>query len=164
MNSKSFHKEDSQGIANIKSFISFIKVLAFLVVIESLIYFIINIAGQNTTIHRLGNIVFHGIGVLSVFAVISPLLGQFATAGLGEILRFIISPKSLYVVMKLWIFVYIIAIILSPFFVYRALNVWELPKLQIAYLYAGILGALIGGIIVLKKYIPSLKEHLGDSL
>lgn len=152
-----------QGLTKVKDFIRFIKVLAFLAVIEGLIYLLINIAGQNTTIHGLGTIVFHVIGVFTIFAVISPLIGEFITASIGEMLRFIISPQSLYVVMKVWIFVYVMALILSPWFVYRALHVWELPKLQIAYLYAGIIGALIGGIIILKKYIPSLKQSIGSS-
>lgn len=152
-----------QGLTKVIGFVSFIKILVFLAVIEGLIYLLMNIAGQNTAIHRLGTIVFHVIGVFTIFAVISPLIGQFITASLGEILRFIISPQSLFVVMKVWIFVYVMTLILSPWFVYRALHVWELPKLQIAYLYAGIISALIGGILILKKYIPSLKQSIGSS-
>jgi uncharacterized membrane protein len=163
MNSKSFQEKDSRGITSFKSFIRFIKVLAFLAVMESLVYLVIKATAQNTTMHHLGNIIFHIVGLFTVFAVISPIIGQFITAGLGEMLRFIISPRSLYVVMKFSLAVYIMIIILSPLFVYRALNVWELPKLKIAYLYAGILGVLIGGILLLKSYIPRLKEHLGDS-
>ena len=59
-----------------------------------------------------------------------------------------------------WLIAYIVLVFASPVFIYHALYAWKWVGWPVAYGYAAILGALLGGLFVLVKYSAAVAKAI----
>jgi hypothetical protein len=113
--------------------------------------------------HRIGYWALHLSGVALVLILIAPPVGSLISATIGEILRRLMSARALLKVTRLLLLAYVVALLLSPWFGYHARYAWTWPLLAVAYAEAAIIGALLGGIILLAQYTTKLAKFVSGA-
>jgi len=110
--------------------------------------------------HRMGWWGLKGLGVFAVAAIVAPALGNLVTATVGQILRHMVKAGTLLKFTRYLLLLYLLALLASPLFIYHAHYALSWPGWQVAYIYAAIVGALLGGIILLGRYTKDLQQRL----
>lgn len=113
--------------------------------------------------HRMGWWGLKGLGVFAVAVIVAPAVGNLVTATVGEIVRRMVKAGALLKFTRFLLVTYFLVLLASPLFIYHAHYALSWPGWRVAYVYGAIVGALLGGIILLGKYTKSLQEHLRGS-
>jgi hypothetical protein len=113
--------------------------------------------------HRIGRLALHVSGVALVLIVVAPPFGSLVTATLGEIVRRVVAAPRLLKFSRVLLLTYIAALLLSPWFAYHAHYAWAWSGLAVAYAEATLVGALLGGIILLAQYTNKLDKIVSGS-
>lgn len=133
-----------------------LKALAVLAVPAGLAFVVVQLSTPDETAHRLAWIALNLIGVFAVLALVSPVVGTLS-AGLTEmVLLRLAGPKRTLAISRSMILLHLLALVLSPWLIYHAHYVWQLPGWWIAYFYTAVVGALLGGLAMLAQVTKKL--------
>lgn len=143
-----------------RGFASLMASIGVAIVIASLFYGLGNAADPGGTMHAIGDIGFKLTVALSLTLVITPPAGSFFTLAVAEAFRRTTTPRTLlkvFSVMRPLYWLLLVASVWFPIYAHRRLA-W--PGWRIAWVYAAVLGVMLGGITMLSTISTELRKRL----